>query len=191
MTPDSLQRRPLSPSGIREPRFFPAIVAALVMALVFGIALVFRARPPDAVQPIAFNHRVHVRAQVDCLQCHEGLLDRAAEPLPTVAVCVGCHGDPPGRNREKTKLARFAATGARLEWQPLYRVPDHVFFSHARHVDTAGLECTACHADMPNRSTPPKYRRTMSMSHCIGCHERNSARPAARRATLDCSACHR
>ncbi|MFQ5789517.1 MAG: cytochrome c3 family protein [Acidobacteriota bacterium] len=57
-------------------------------------------------------------------------------------------------------------------------------FSHARHVTTANLECTACHGDMSKYENPPEQSMfKLGMSWCLDCHKK-------RQATSDCQACH-
>lgn len=170
-----------------------SVLVLLVPFAVFGLWgwVVSNGLPPDAVQPFEFNHKIHIAADVDCLQCHEGLLDSSASPLPTLETCMGCHTDPPGKNRRLRQLAALGRRGRALHWDPLLRLPDHVFFSHGRHVEVANIQCRSCHSDMPQRTEPPRYRRIVTMHDCIACHQRHANRPSARRATLDCAACHR
>jgi hypothetical protein len=143
------------------------------------------------IQPINFSHRAHVDGKVDCLQCHEGVLDAEAEPLPSLSVCLACHKDAEADTPAKQELARFAATEEPLVWRPALSVGDTVFFSHPRHVDVAEMKCIDCHADMLERTTPPPKRRTMTMDECIDCHRSAEDRPSALGATFDCARCHR
>ncbi len=147
----------------------------------------------DAVeQPFPFDHAVHIKADVDCLQCHEGVLDPEERRLPTLATCASCHKDPPpAGNALLSRLSEIQKSGVEFQWDPTLRLADHVFFSHVRHVDVAELECAECHADMPKRTKPPTTRRTVAMNECIGCHEKHKDRPSAKRAITDCASCHR
>lgn len=143
------------------------------------------------VQPLPFDHAAHVKGKVDCLQCHEGVLDPAASRLPALETCTTCHTEEPAGNTKKEELRRLGEAGEPLVWDPALRLADDVVFSHARHVDVAGFECAECHADMPERTEPPAERRTVSMDACIACHEEHQDRPRAQRAIYDCAACHR
>ncbi len=146
----------------------------------------------EVTQPFPFNHSVHIVAEVECLQCHEGVLDPAERRLPTIETCVKCHKEaPPADKPELGRLAEIAKAGGAFDWDPALRLADHVFFPHLRHVDIAELECTDCHGDMPERTVPPAYRRTVTMDECIDCHADNWERPSARRAVTDCGSCHR
>ena len=169
--------------------------------LVFGLAVLLAMggvttaaalslRGERVIQPLEFNHAVHIAGKVDCLQCHPGVLDPDEPALPPIGTCLKCHNEAPGDHPVKQKLAALAAANATLAWDPALRIPDHVFFSHSRHVEVANLECLSCHEDMPHRTAPPDRRRTIAMAKCIGCHFIKES-PAAQRATLDCASCHR
>ncbi len=146
----------------------------------------------EVTQPFPFNHAAHIEAEVECLQCHEGVLDAAEHRLPTLEACMSCHDEPPPADKpDLVRLAEIAKAGDSLDWDPALRLADHVFFPHLRHVDIAELECTECHGDMPGRTVPPPRRRTVTMDECIDCHADNSERPSARRAVTDCASCHR
>lgn len=159
------------------------ILAARFMPLLFLAACEGEA----ILQPLVFNHRTHVRSNVDCLACHEGVLDPRAEPMPAARVCVECHRTD---NPPKNVLERLGADGEPLLWQTTLRLPDHVFFTHVRHVDVAGLDCVACHLEIAVRKRPPSHVRTFPMSRCLACHE-SAEQPSARAATTDCARCHR
>jgi hypothetical protein len=173
---------------------WPIVVGVVNCGLVTTVAvslLLADKGPADAVQPIEFNHSIHVAAEVECLMCHEGILDRSESRLPTLDTCTTCHDGDADDHPELARLAQYVEAGTELAWDPLLRLPDHVFFPHVRHVNVAGFECVECHADMPKRTSPPTHRRTVSMAACVGCHERHDDSPSARRASLDCGSCHR
>ena len=159
-----------------------ALVAALLAA---GVGVLFLARRLQAVeQPIAYNHKKHIAAGLECAACHEGIGERRAHAqLPRTEVCMTCHG---AEDNPKTKAIRdFAAQNREIPWQRVYRVPAHVYFSHDRHVGIAKLDCAVCHGDMAEKSTPVTSQAvTIKMDRCITCHR-------ARGVTSDCIACHR
>jgi transposase len=90
-----------------------------------------------------------------CTSCH-AIEERAA--LPPVEKCQGCH----------KQITEFA--------KPVRRVPDFVFFSHARH-QQAKLECASCHGTLVDQPAPAK------MKACVDCHKTHKA-------TIVCTACH-
>ena len=165
----------------------PAVLATLAALFLGASAVASGARSPG----IRFNHAAHVKAKMDCTTCHLGVMDASEARLPAIETCTGCHKEPPGSNPGKQELSRIAAAGEDLVWpRSGVRQPDHVFFSHPRHVDVAKLECTACHAEVASASGPPPARR-MSMYTCEGCHARHPESVGATRARIDCLECHR
>jgi len=166
----------------------PIVLGALAAAFLGAAAVASRAGAPG---PIRFNHRAHLQAKVDCTACHLGVMDPSEARLPAIDTCTGCHKDPPGANPGKRTLAQLAAAGEELRWPPSgVRQPDHVFFSHPRHVDVAKLDCTVCHPEVVNASAPPRTRR-LSMRACEECHARHPESAGATRARIDCVECHR
>jgi hypothetical protein len=159
--------------------------------LLFAAALASWARGNSGA-PLRFNHSAHVQAKIDCTTCHLGVMDPAEDRLPNISVCTGCHKDPAGANPVKQELARLAASGAELHWpRTTIKQPDHVFFSHPRHVDVAKLDCKECHAEMLAATEPPRHGGPMSMYRCEGCHAKHPESVGATRAKIDCLECHR
>src|SRR6516162_2454625 len=96
-------------------RHLPAWAVVLAILAVGGsvaVLLGLRARPPDAVQPFPFNHRIHAAAKVDCLACHAGVVDTGDERLPSLAKCRSCHASMVGQpNPAKQQLKVLLASG--------------------------------------------------------------------------------
>jgi hypothetical protein len=83
------------------------------------------------------------------------------------------------------ELQVFGARGEPVPWRRIYDLPDHVYFSHRRHVTVARIECAECHGDVPNLTRPASYPLVdHTMDWCTGCH-------VARGASTDCIHCHR
>ena len=139
---------------------------------------------PSAVpvtQPVAFNHVRH-RA-LACVTCHRGVLSLARATLPAAADCAKCHATaPPGVADDRWK----AFSGAQGPgWIQVTQVPEHVTFSHRRHVASGKLACESCHADIGQRTAPPTTAPVrLDMKACLSCHSQE-------RVTEDCAACHR
>ena len=64
--------------------------------------------------------------------------------------------------KEEEKLAQYAERKAEIRWVRLYRVPDHSFFSHRRHVVLGKLECKTCHGAIEASDVPRGGRRNRS-----------------------------
>jgi len=158
--------------------------------LVLAGALVAGCAEPPVAQPIPFNHRLHVASEIECVQCHQGVLTAARAGLPRVEVCMECHEaditENPAAKPHIELVRRHAGAGTEIPWRKLYALPAHVYYSHRRHVAIAGLECAVCHGDIADSATPPPgpVARTLAMSTCMDCHE-------ARGVENDCAWCHR
>lgn len=143
-------------------------------------------------QPIAFNHNLHLtEAGMDCLNCHTDAKAARFAGLPGKDACFDCH-DPDDMadegddlHPEKAKLMPFADSDDDIPWGRVARTAPHVYFSHRRHVTSAGMDCLECHVDQKQLTTPPaRSRLVMAMTDCIDCHEQKGA-------STDCLACHR
>ena len=162
-------------------------VFTLVMAAV-GFASGRASFDPNAAvaQPIQFNHQKHVKDNgIDCAVCHQLFADHQHSGLPDLTVCTGCHQQPLGKSAEEAKLIRLAASPNPPAFKKLFRLPDHAYYSHRRHVTVAKLPCTTCHGGIADTTAPPSRPLVrIQMKTCIDCHTQRSVR-------TDCTACHR
>lgn len=155
-------------------------------------------------QPISnFSHKVHVgQANLACSQCHT-YFDQSRRPgIPTVKMCVDCHkdGEKPGQVLVKKE---YWEKNRPIEWNRIHTLPDHVYFSHKRHVkalsekwhltltkpdgmgnteDQARL-CATCHGEVKYMDQIRQVR-SLSMGWCVSCHRQNGA-------SIDCWTCHK
>ena len=137
-----------------------------------------------AGQPISFNHKKHLDQGLGCDSCHRYFKTQNFSGMPTVSICLECHKDPVTQNSEEEKIRQIHKKGEEIRWKRLYEQPDHVFFSHRRHVVLGKMECKNCHGDIGQSERPPsKQWVNMTMSWCMDCH-------AKRKVTNDCLACH-
>ena len=135
-------------------------------------------------QPLAFNHKVHKEAEIDCGFCHEHFESTRYSGIPTTESCTDCHEDD-ADTPELARLAEYAAAGEEIPWKRLYAMPSHVFYSHRRHVVAAEIACAECHGAIGELAEPPQHALVdQSMEWCIACHEE-------RNASTDCIHCHR
>lgn len=167
----------------------PRIVAALfVIALMLAVAAVTVGYMQRSTieQPVAFNHRLHLEdVEMDCTDCHLYAETGVRATIPNVEVCSDCHDEAMTESAEEARLMAHIASGERIPWQKVYRVPAHVYFSHRRHTAMGGIECATCHGAMEEQAQPvtrPAVRITMD--RCMGCHEES-------RVSNDCLLCHR
>ena len=94
---------------------------------------------------------------------------------------MGCHVSVKTDSPAIAKLADFHRRGEAVPWEPVYIVPDYVFFSHREH-ERAGAACADCHGDVASRDVLAK-ERDISMAACMDCHR-------AKGAPLECDFCH-
>jgi glucose dehydrogenase len=119
-----------------------------------------------AAQPIAFSHRIHAEAKIECRVCHSDALTQARAGLPDAAKCNQCH---PNTRKDP------------INWVRVYKTPDFVFFSHQRHA-SAAVQCVSCHGPVSTRDVLMKEVST-GMVACMDCHK-------AKQAAVTCNVCH-
>lgn len=135
------------------------------------------------VQPIAFNHRIHLQHDLQCTSCHAGVTQGPDAGIPSVTFCMACHQVIAANNPEIKKLAAYAAKGQDVPWQPVYWFyPSvHVQFQHAPHI-RAGVSCEQCHGDVSQETVAVKSK-DLTMHFCLSCHN-------AKGVSVDCVTCH-
>lgn len=154
--------------------------AATAIAGALAWVLLLPAAPLS--QPLAFNHARH--QTVACAVCHRGAETSARAGIPQGDMCIKCHATAPAA-AGAAALWPELARGRPIGWLRVTRVPDHVMFSHRRHVTLGGLACESCHADIGQRTAPPpRAPMRLKMDTCLACHQREGA-------SADCAACHR
>lgn len=153
---------------------------------IIALFLVFYSKGPSVRQPIAFNHRLHTEdVGVECGECHLYFEESAHSGLPDGETCAACHEEPMTESAEEAKMLTLLGEGEEVAFHKLFRLADHVYYSHARHVAVAGLECAQCHgAIAQTTSPPPRPLVRVDMNFCVDCHEEMGV-------TTDCVACHR
>lgn len=116
-----------------------------------------------AAEPAPFSHKVHAGVNLACTFCHKTAATAERATFPAWKTCLTCH-------TEKAEQA--------IPSQRIYKLPDFVFFSHARHK----ADCAACHGDVKAQAKMEPHRST-KMAACVDCHKEHNA-------TVVCNACH-
>ena len=174
---------------VRGPARVTALLALALAIFVVTAVATLRSSPQAAglpaaadAEPVAFSHRAHVGAAgLDCQLCHAYARRSPVAGMPPLSRCAGCHRFVlPDRPDVARLLARFDA-GEPLAWPRVHDLPDHVRFTHKRHV-RAGIACGACHGDV-GRMQAAEQTAPLTMGWCVSCHE-------ARQAPIDCLTCH-
>ena len=134
-------------------------------------------------QPIPFNHRIHAGVnQIGCTMCHAYAEHSPVAGIPSLTRCYGCHRFVDKEKPDVIKMVTAYEQGRVLEWERVYRVPDHVYFAHQRHI-AAGLRCQECHGEVQTMDVLTKAS-SLSMGWCVDCHREKDA-------PLDCLTCHK
>lgn len=135
-------------------RRLPGGVTFAIIASVFiftGIVYVYYIFPFVSVgpkQPIAFSHRLHVNVkQLDCQFCHNTVERSRFAGLPPVEKCLYCHEHIIPEHEQILRIKEYAANNVPIPWRKVTYLPDHVYFSHQRHIK-AGVSCTECHGNV-------------------------------------------
>ncbi len=139
--------------------------------------------PEPPSQPVAFSHRVHAGVNaIGCTMCHAYAAHAPIAGIPSAARCIGCHKFV-DKDKPDIQLVNAAyAEGRPLEWNRVHRVPDHVYFTHERHV-AAGVACRECHGAVETMDVVRQVK-PLTMGFCVDCHR-------ARGAPTDCLTCHK
>ncbi len=135
------------------------------------------------VQPIAFNHQLHLKNGMECASCHMGVTEGPDAGIPSVSFCMACHQEVATNNPEIKKLTAYAAKDQDVSWEPVYWFypSEHVRFWHAPHI-RGGVDCKECHGDMTQQTVAVRSKK-LNMNFCISCHR-------AKGASADCTTCH-
>jgi len=164
------------------------IISLLIAAAVVGGAFLTRAQVLAAPeQPVAYSHRTHVEAGVQCLYCHSSALRSSVAGIPSVQKCMGCHTEIATDSPALQEVAKYWERGEPIPWVRVNVQPDFVYFSHQPHLG-AGLNCETCHGDV-GRMTVARPAVKMDMGWCLDCHLKQPQEKVARLA--DCLACHK
>lgn len=186
------------------PLIFVAVFGAFATAIVGMAGYWVQFEKPEP-QPIAYPHDLHAGTSftylsngeevkglgLECTHCHQYVDKSRFATVPAMSVCKTCHENQPARTDELMKLKKYLDNNEPVIWQRLHSVPDHVYFSHKRHVKFyegkgmaagSGEICQKCHGNMKVVQTV-KQATTLQMGYCVTCHR-------AEGASIDCWTCH-
>ena len=127
---------------------------------------------PD--QPIKFSHKVHAGDNgISCKYCHHTAESSKSAGIPAMNLCMNCHviireGSHSGKF-EIAKIIDAVENKKPVQWIRLHNLPDHVFFSHAQHVNVARIDCEKCHGEVQEMDIM-RQSADLSMGWCVNCH---------------------
>ena len=160
------------------------LLIGLAAGVLFLLLLVSFGIGSKSGQPIHFNHKKHLGQGLECDACHRYFKTQNFSGTPDISICMECHKEAITKNPGEEKIRQFAKKREEIPWKRIYGEPDHVFFSHRRHVVLGKLQCQTCHGNIAESERPPsKPWVNMTMNWCMGCHTKNKV-------TNDCLACH-
>lgn len=174
-----------------EQRDWRRRLAGLTLALLTGLTLVvmivlyysYYQSQAAPRQPIPFSHRIHAgERQISCLICHPGVVDTNRAGVPPLQTCMHCHQHVIIHHPQIEKLTQAYNTNTPVDWVRVNDVPEFVYFSHQRHVQSA-IDCAQCHGNVKAMDRV-RYVHKFEMGYCMQCHRDY-------RASHDCSTCHR
>jgi hypothetical protein len=161
------------------------LLGLLAVFAIWAVSFIGRSGK-EMLQPIAYDHQKHVEENgMECLDCHQYAEEHARASIPNVEFCRDCHEEAISESENELVLLSFVTENRQIPWQQVYKVPDHAFFSHRRHVKLGELECVACHGDVAKLSASVSVPYVeVTMEWCLDCHE-------TRGVSNDCAVCHR
>lgn len=138
-------------------------------------------QPAGAPQPVPFSHKKHAPLKLACTHCHARAEKAEKAGFPAASQCMVCHVAVKRESPDVRRLATLPRDARPFPSSRVWRIPDFVFFSHARHA-AAKVECASCHGPVAERDEV-QADPAPSMKFCVDCHK-------ARQATITCTACH-
>lgn len=165
------------------------LLALLLLAVLAAGVLVAATKPgPDELLG-DINHALHLENDLTCVDCHTGVESHSSAGVPSITICVDCHEgesvDDLGGDSNAALIAGHIERNEEIWWPKAYELPDHVLFSHRRHVVLGEVPCKECHGDMEQATSLPvaPIESTLTMEGCMNCHSTHAA-------DLDCWTCH-
>ncbi|HLC05071.1 MAG TPA: cytochrome c3 family protein [Anaerolineales bacterium] len=180
----------MSSTGVRRislGRAIPLILVGVAVLVTAAILLNRRVAQAAPDQPIAFNHRTHADAGIQCLFCHPNAMRSDVAGIPSVQRCVGCHQTIASSSARIKTVLSYWERSEPIPWAPVTQMADFVFFSHQPHL-SAGVNCETCHGVVGKMSVVRPVV-TMDMGWCLDCHLKQPEPKVAR--LTDCLACHK
>ncbi len=134
-------------------------ILAFVICFLSGTLLFPKLLYSKKEQPFNFDHKLHVEQTSDCESCHALREDGSFNGIPKLAKCMECHSETPlGETKDEAVFAEmYVAKEKEVPWYVYSKQPDCVFFSHAAHTKTKGMDCVTCHGPIGTSTTLKPY----------------------------------
>ena len=150
----------------RSPADWLLFAAAFLVFLGLGFWAIPNLLYAEKPQPFEFSHKVHMEQVGDgCKSCHSFREDGSFTGIPTMEKCLECHSEEPlgETEAEKKFIGEYLKPGNPVPWLVYSQQPPCVFFSHAAHTESAGLECAKCHGNHGETSELPPYQYKLDL----------------------------
>jgi len=145
-------------------------IAIFVKSCIDGLYTVGIQQNYMPTQPIAFSHKIHAgQYEIDCNYCHTGVNISKSANIPSVNICMNCHGVINTDKPEIQKILTAYEEKRPIEWVRVHNLPDLSYFNHSQHVAVGGLECSTCHGPIEEMEVVYQYAE-LTMGWCINCH---------------------
>lgn len=145
-------------------------VLAMPVAAMLWVRTPYVTKQDDPVdQPIAFDHRHHVRDDgIDCLYCHFEAERSAFAAAPPTSVCMNCHSQVWQWSKRLAPVRASWFDDEPVRWRRVHQLPQFVYFDHSAHL-SHGVGCVECHGRVDlmgqvNAVAP------LTMAWCLECH---------------------
>jgi Cytochrome c7 and related cytochrome c len=153
-----------------------ALMGAVATSVAVPVAMMLWVRTPyvtkqdePVVQPIAFDHRHHVRDDgIDCLYCHYEATRSPYAGVPPTEVCMNCHGQVWPESQRLAPVRASWFEDRPIPWKRVHQLPGFVYFDHSAHV-THGVGCAECHGRVDTMGAVYPVA-PLTMQWCLDCH---------------------
>jgi hypothetical protein len=150
--------------------FFKALILIFLIGAIYKFFMLPNSNlgySPE--QPIVSNHQIHVeKNRISCTFCHSTVEKTDAASLPSLDICMDCHKQVARNLIEIKKIRNAFLMKKYIQWTRVYDLPDHVRFSHKRHI-ASGINCISCHGEIFSMVKIEKTNR-QNMGTCLDCH---------------------
>jgi hypothetical protein len=165
----------------------PALVALAMLAVTHFVFAQDSPQPEtqptaqSANAPFNFSHKKHGEMKLQCVFCHETASAGAKASFPVEAKCMVCHQAVKRDSEAIKQLAAIPKDAHIVPEKALYKLPEFVYFSHARH-SSANIGCEQCHGNVFEQDVV-ELHMPMRMKACVDCHRSSGA-------ARTCTTCH-
>ncbi|HEY4184174.1 MAG TPA: cytochrome c3 family protein [Polyangia bacterium] len=144
-------------------------VTGVTFPMIYARTPYNQGRDNPVVQPVAFDHRHHVKDDgIDCRYCHGEAETAPDAGMPATEVCMGCHAQIWERSSLLEPVRASYFTGQPVRWRRVHDLPDFVYFDHSVHVQ-GGVGCVTCHGRV-DQMAMVYQTAPLTMGWCLDCH---------------------